>query len=545
MRTATPLEPKDLFRDFTKTVCAASVRMRADRQRGRDVFWKGSRPGRLKGLLAVWLLTAFLFSAAPAFPATAEASQTDATDAPKADAYDEAHPEVLTADDLRGETAIVIDGGTGRVLFEKNADEALYPASTTKIMTCLLALENGDLDKIITVPKEITKLPSDSSLVPLKAGEKMSLRDLLYGLMLPSGNDAAVTIAVAIAGSVDDFVAMMNFRARELGCRNTRFENPHGYQDKDHKTSARDLALIAREAMKNATFREIVSAGSYTIEATNKSKSRKLTSTDLMLSEKSTYYYAYETGIKTGHHAKAGHCFVGAAEKDGVELISVTLKSGENSKWTDTKRLMEYGFSQYTTYAFDDLYAENPLYASIQSADPGDPEGGRVRLSIAPGGAIGGYSVSCPKDGFDDASKDLMARASIQYTTALTAPIRAGDILGSISLAVGDGSELTGTLIASRDVAAATIPAQANEQTASPAALGRKDEKPTSSAVRSQTAGATGAGNLKFLWIPLGILAVMMLLIVVLRARRAARRRKRALQRRRQQMAYLRARSTR
>ena len=312
------------------------------------------RPNALLAALALLLALAIPFIPASYAPVRAEsalAAQPEATAAPAPAAGEsgEATPQNLTADDIRGEAAILIDADTGSVLFEKNANEKLYPASTTKIMTALLALEYGHLDDTVTVPKSIAKLPKDSSLVPLKPGEKLTMRDLLYGLMICSGNDAAVTIATKVAGSVGAFVKMMNEKAEALGCTQTQFKNPHGYQNKAHYTTARDLALIAREAMKDETFRQIVSAASYTMPKTNKSKQRKLTSTDLMLIDSSPYYYPYEIGVKTGHHSKSGQCFVGAAVKDGVTLISVTLKSTTSGMWKDTRKLMDYGFAQYAS----------------------------------------------------------------------------------------------------------------------------------------------------------------------------------------------------
>ena len=308
---------------------------------GKGVRALTRRPNLLLILLALWLSTAVALSAVFLEPARAET-----TAAKKVDTYDANNPGNLNADDIEGEAAVVMDYKTGRVLFEKNADEKLYPASTTKVMTCLLALESGRLNETVTIPKEASKVPKDSSLVPVTPGEKMPFIDLLYGLMMRSGNDGAVAVAVIVAGSVDNFVAMMNQRARELGCENTHFANPHGYQDETHYTTARDLALITREAMKNATFREIVSANSYTMSATEKREKLKLATSNAMFVKTSPYYYEYEVGVKTGYHSKAAHCFVGAAKKNGASLISVTLKTTKNGKWTDTKRLMEYGFAQ-------------------------------------------------------------------------------------------------------------------------------------------------------------------------------------------------------
>ena len=507
-----------------------------------------ARCSKTLALLFVLILAMSAPQFAPGAPARAETTPA-ATE--KADAYDQSSPEKLKAEDIRGASAIVMDAKTGRVLFDKDADRRMYPASTTKIMTALLALEYGHLDETVTVPKQIAKLPKDSSLVPLKAGEKLSLQDLLYGLMLPSGNDAAVAIAAHVSGSVNDFVARMNERAAELGCQDTRFKNPHGYMQEDHYTTARDLALIAREAMRLETFREIAATGSYTLPAvSSKGKKRKLASTNQMLLESSSSYYPYEIGVKTGSHSKAGECFVGAAEKDGVTLITVTLKSSAKGKWTDTRRLSEYGFSQYETYGFGELYEATPLVVAIGNADEGDPDGGLLRLTLAPGGSVDGYSVSCLPDELEGVAAALMNAASVRYGRQLDAPIRAGEALGSITIPLEDGGELTGTLIAARDVAERKpiLPFfggttdRDGQPTAAPEATARGAEERMPEAVQA----APGAGGLVLVilkWL-LGLLAAMTLLVTVLRIRRTLRRRRmRRLKKR--QMAYARSRQGR
>ncbi len=194
-------------------------------------------------------------------------------------------------------------------------------------------------------------------------------------------------MAVIVAGSVDNFVAMMNQKARELGCETHPFRQPPRLSRRDPYTTARDLALIAREAMKNATFREIVSTKSYTMAATEKREKLKLATTNAMFVKSSPYYYAYEVGVKTGYHSKAAHCFVGAAKKDGVSLISVTLKTSKTGKWIDTKRLMEYGFAQYKTYAFDQIYSDSPLTPHQKRRQRGRGNG-LVKLTVVPGGSI-------------------------------------------------------------------------------------------------------------------------------------------------------------
>lgn len=501
---------------------------------------------RRSNILALVLILVISLAApfsAPGAPARAETAPAATK---QADAYDEENPQNLKAADIRGTAAIVMDANTGRVLFEKDADRKMYPASTTKIMTALLALEYGHLDETVTVPKQITKLPKDSSVVPLKAGEKLSLKDLLYGLMLHSGNDAAVAIATHISGSVDKFVARMNERAAELGCQGTRFKNPHGYMQENHFTTARDLALIAREAMKLETFREIVATPSYTLPAVSKNKKRKLVSTDEMILESSTNYYPYEIGIKTGSHSKAGQCFVGAAEKDGVTLITVTLKSTNKGKWTDTKRLSEYGFSQYSAYGFQELYAVSPLVIAIENADEGDPDGGLLRMELAPGGSLGDYRAVCLPDEMEDVATALMKSASVRYSRALTAPIRAGEILGSLTITTEDGAELTGTLTASRFVA--------EQKPVIPFFGGSTEDKnqaPTPEAdvkelvpAPVQGAAPQSGSVLLILRVLLGLFAAMTLAVVLLRIRRNLRRRRRR-RLKKQQMAYARSRQGR
>ena len=173
----------------------------------------------------------------------------------------------------QGQRLVAKPPGHGRqptVLYEKNARRKTFPASTTKIMACLVALENfPDLDQLVTVGPEAGRIPADSSKLNIREGEQYPMIDLLYGMMMRSGNDASMTVAVAVSGTVEDFVDLMNQKARELGCKDTFFVNPHGYHDEAHVSTAYDLALIARAAMENRTFREIAAARSYTMSSTS------------------------------------------------------------------------------------------------------------------------------------------------------------------------------------------------------------------------------------------------------------------------------------
>lgn len=225
---------------------------------------------------------------------------------------------------------ICIEADGGKVLDEYNADARKYPASTTKILTALVVLENVPSDMKFRVPD--CAVGVEGSSIYLKRGEVVKVGDLLYGLMLRSGNDAAVALAVATAGTVERFAAMMNERARRAGARNSHFVNPHGLHDNDHYTTARDLALITAEAYRNEDFRRIVSTSSITVgEGEN---TRVLYNKNKLLSQ-----VEGANGVKTGYTTKSGKCLVGGAVKDGVQRISVVL-GATCDMWQLSKRLL-------------------------------------------------------------------------------------------------------------------------------------------------------------------------------------------------------------
>ena len=238
-------------------------------------------------------------------------------------------------------SAVILEQTTGRVLLANNAHEKLPMASTTKVMTALLALENGNLDDVVTVGRNAYGVPGTS--IYLALGEQITLRDLLYGLMLASGNDAAVAIAEHIGGSVEKFCAMMTARAQEIGCENTVFLTPHGLPREGHYTTAYDLALIAREAMTNAAFREIVSTQRASIPWEGRSYHRILQNKNRLLSE-----YEGATGIKTGYTKAAGRCLVFGAQRDMLEVTGVLLNCPE---WfTEAEKLMNTAFDRYEMF---------------------------------------------------------------------------------------------------------------------------------------------------------------------------------------------------
>lgn len=315
-------------------------------------------------IMALILSLSSVSGLATATVSAATTSEPVATLDPSRPRYDPDKPENLQNLFLYAETAVLIDQHSGEVLYDMYSNKTMHPASTTKTLTLLVALENGNLDDVITVGPEINQIPGDSSRVPLIEGEQLTLRDLLYGLIICSGNDAAVVIAKSVGGSVDEFVKMMNEKALELGCTGSNFTTPHGYQDKNQYTTARDLARIARAGMEIPEFRQIVGAAEYTIPSNNKRTSNYTILTKNQFvgrRPEMTEQYEYGTGIKTGYFADAQHTFIGSATKDGKDLIAVVLKTTQQGKWIDAKRLMEYGFAVTQPYSVKDLYDQDPI----------------------------------------------------------------------------------------------------------------------------------------------------------------------------------------
>ena len=261
--------------------------------------------------------------------------------------YDFTRPDTLNGNYLFSKSCILMDGPSGEVLFESASRERRYPASTTKILTLMVALESGGLEDIVTIPQEAADVPADSSLVPVTPGEQMRKLDLLYGLMIRSGNDAANAVAVLEAGSVEAFVERMNEKAAQIGMGDSHFANPHGYHDEEHYTTAYDLALLARAGMSDPDFCRIVTCLSYTLPPTSKRDALTLRNEYEIFDPASELYLPYAAGIKSGYTSRAGFCYVGAAQQDGRSLIAVVLGApSRNRAWKDLQKLFEYGFSQ-------------------------------------------------------------------------------------------------------------------------------------------------------------------------------------------------------
>lgn len=251
---------------------------------------------------------------------------------------------------IQAETAIVMEANTGTVLYEKNAHDRGYPASTTKVMTSLLAVENSGLDENVTFSQDAV-YKTEGSGISRDIGEEMTMRECLYGLMLESANECGYAIAEHVGKGYDNFIDMMNRKAKELGCTDTHFNNPHGLPDDNHWTSVYDLALISREALKNDIFRMIVNTRRYTIPPTNKhSEETYLSNHHKMLNNykgDEQYLYDYCIGGKTGYTSVAGSTLLTFAEKDGMTLICAVMKETSPNHYVDTRTLFDYCFENF------------------------------------------------------------------------------------------------------------------------------------------------------------------------------------------------------
>ncbi|MBQ4145181.1 MAG: D-alanyl-D-alanine carboxypeptidase, partial [Clostridia bacterium] len=380
---------------------------------------------RLKkfGIIAI-LCTSLLLMVAPScFSLEAVAVETDEkTENPKEDS--QGRP-ILAA----GETGVLIDAKSGNVLFESGGDKAMYPASTTKVMTALVALEavkRGEikLTDVIEITEEmLDNMDPDGTNMALKAGEIISFEALLYGLMIPSGNDAAIAIAYMVAGGIEPFVEKMNQRAAEMGLKDTHFENPHGLHDENHYTTALDMAHIAKVAMENEIFRNTVDIAHIKIPPTNKTEEeRYYINTNGLISAMrySNYYYPKSTGIKTGYTSQAGNCLVASAEEKGEELISVIFGAeGIDNSHNDSKRLFEYGFNNFEKIAH---VFKNQIVGEV------DVKQGRSKDSVTLS-SVDNIEVLVP-----NGTKRDQLEIRLNLPEYIYAPVEKGQLVGSVAV---------------------------------------------------------------------------------------------------------------
>lgn len=409
-------------------------------------------------------------------------------------------PDDYTAN---AKAALLYDIGADTLVFAQNADDRLYPASLTKVMTCLLTLEmQPDLDVMVTVTKEGLKgMEPGGSNVALQVDEQISVRDLLYCLMVKSGNDAASVLAVQNAGSIEAFVDVMNQRAAELGCTGTHFMNPHGLHHDEHYTTARDMIRILREAMTHPTFEEIFCTKEYTVPATNLSEARELKTTNYMI-RSNGYPYVTDSrvlGGKTGNTNKAGRCFVALAEKNGMRLLSVVLGTRavyqedgytfvRYGNFEETSDLLDFAYERYTT-----MQVLNPTQTAGQFAVSGGEHNAFGAITEA-------MSASVPLG-----SDYNTIRYEYTLNGPLQAPVSEGDVIGMVRVWYGNTCLAQQDLLSATDVAEEKLPDRAPEA--------KPDDESTD---------WNG-----ILWIVLIAAAGIFVLVMVLRIRAAAARRRR------------------
>lgn len=344
---------------------------------------------------------------------------------------------------------LLMEASTGKVIYEKNAHTRMYPASTTKIMTAILVLENGNLADTVTVSENaVLSIPNGYSTAQLQIGEQLTVEQLLYALMLPSANDAAVALAEYIAGSVDSFAAMMNTKAVEIGCTDTHFVNPNGVHDENHYSTAYDLALMGQYAMQNTTFRSIVSTTQFSLPITNKYPTadriyhnNNLLLSSSLLSNGHSYYYPYCTGIKTGYTDSAKSCIVASAKKDNMELIAVvlggeTLENGLSGRFLDCQTLFDYGFNNYS---FHTILEKSSVVQETEIIN-GTEETRNLELL-----AENDLTVFAKND------VDLESITPTISITNHSAPISKSSIVGTVSYTV-DGETFSTNLLAASNV---------------------------------------------------------------------------------------------
>ena len=343
--------------------------------------------------------------------------------------------------ELIGETAILIDMKTGEILMEKNANEQRYPASTTKVMTAILTLEHfKDLNEQLTVD-DVTPYEVEGSHIALEPGEILTVHQIMGGMMTESANDCALVLGKSIAGSTEDFARMMNEKAKALGALNTNFVNPNGLHDPEHKSTAYDLAMIARYAMTNpsisAIFREFVTTYKYEIPPTNiKTEMRHLYNTNRLLydtvnkvyvgNQKRVCKYEGVTGVKTGYTSHAGGCLIASAERNGSEFLCVTMKSTDMGRFADSIAMLDWAFTNYRTY---------------QALNQGDHVG---EVSVKRG-AVKTVQVASASDIYTTIpmeSPDTIVTTKVVMDTQVQAPVAKNQVVGKIQ--VYEGEELVG-----------------------------------------------------------------------------------------------------
>ena len=323
------------------------------------------------------------------------------------------------SEEITAGAALLMDVDTGTILYKKNIDQAYYPASITKILTTLLAVENSKMDEVVTFSQD-SIYKTEGSSIWRDIGEVMTMEQCLYAVMLESANECAYAVAEHISGSVEKFVKLMNEKAKELGCKSSKFRNPHGLPDDKHYLTAYDMALIARAAYENETFRLICGTKRYTIPPTNKhSDPTYLVNHHKMLYPRETaaYLYDYCTGGKTGYTNAAGNTLVTYAQKDGMTLLAVILNGSSPQYWKETRALFEFGFENFNlcnvseNFEADENYDEKK-YDTLNTNDPYAQIDTQAKIILP---KTVNFSKASMEISYEDLPEDVLAQLNYTY----------------------------------------------------------------------------------------------------------------------------------
>ena len=337
---------------------------------------------------------------------------------------------------INAESALLIDNKTNKVLYSKDMNRKMFPASTTKILTAILVLENHSLDEKVTASyNAVMTIPSGYSTASIQIDEVLTVEQLLELLLVHSANDAANVLAEYTGGSIDSFVAMMNTKINELGLSDTHFTNPYGLQDNNHYTTAHDLAIIMQYCLKNDDFRKIAGQASCAIPSTNKSEPRKYSSTNELLIAGNSNYYPNLIAGKTGYTSEAGECLVSAAYNDNLELVGVILNS--NNRFKDTRSLYNYG---YTNFSIKNIVNEKDIITNVEVKNA-TKDTKNLNLLVS-------EDIPVLANNSDDLSK---IEPQITLNSDIKAPIEDGQVLGKVSYSV-NGITYSTDLIAANNV---------------------------------------------------------------------------------------------
>ncbi|MCI7657455.1 D-alanyl-D-alanine carboxypeptidase family protein [Anaerotignum sp.] len=410
-------------------------------------------------IFSLVLAATLLFTAAfPAYATETEGTEAETTESAATDSEETNTDSTSGELTLTAESAILMDAITGKILYEKNSRTKQYPASITKLMTILLALEHGSLEDEITFSHDaVFSIEPGSAHIAIQEGEILTLEQVLYGIMLRSANECANAAAEYVDGTMEKFAEHMTARAKELGCENTNFVNANGLFDENHYTTAYDMALIAQELLKNETYRSIMSNTYYVIPPTNKQpEERPLHGQHQMLNENSLYYYEYAEGGKTGYTVEAQNTLVTYAKQGDTELIAVVLKCNGAQHYVDTKTLFDYGFANYQTvkaFSAADLTQNVAITETYK-----DKTTTLDTIAVAPASDV---YVTIPKN----AAIENITKA-VDCPESASVPVAVGDKLGTAVLSLNGEALATVDLTAQKEVKATTDEERAAQATA-------------------------------------------------------------------------------